>query len=55
MSTTLSSLRHVRGFDVMRPLSIATLVGLMLPLLRDEQRVKELLGSSDRTGSRLCP
>ena len=26
-------MRHVRGFDVVRPLSIATLVGLMLPLV----------------------
>jgi sulfate transport system permease protein len=33
MSTTLASLRHVRGFDVMRPVSIASLVGLMLPLI----------------------
>jgi sulfate transport system permease protein len=29
----LSSMRHVRGFDVMRPLSIATVVGIMLPLV----------------------
>src|SRR3954452_9980086 len=33
MSTTLSPLRHVRGFDVVKPLSIATMVAIMLPLV----------------------
>jgi len=33
MSTTLSSMRHVRGFDVVRPVSIATMVAIMLPLI----------------------
>ena len=29
----LNSLRHVRGFDVAKPLSIAAVVGIMLPLV----------------------
>jgi len=33
MSTTIAPMRHVRGFDLMRPLSIATMVGIMLPLV----------------------
>ncbi len=33
MSATVSSMRHVRGFDVVRPLSIATMVAIMLPLI----------------------
>ena len=33
MSANLSSVRHVRGFDIMRPLSIATMIALMLPLI----------------------
>ena len=33
MSTNLTSIRHVRGFDVAPPLSIATLVVIMLPLI----------------------
>ncbi len=33
MSATLSSMRHVRGFDVVRPVSIATMVAIMLPLI----------------------
>lgn len=33
MSTKLSPLRHVRGFDVVRPLSIATMIAIMLPLV----------------------
>src|SRR5437879_1736312 len=33
MSSTIPSLRHVRGFDIFRPLSIATLVAIMLPLI----------------------
>jgi sulfate/thiosulfate transport system permease protein len=33
MSANLSSIRHVRGFDLMRPLSIATMIALMLPLI----------------------
>ncbi|MEJ7616010.1 MAG: hypothetical protein WKF30_03320 [Pyrinomonadaceae bacterium] len=33
MSSTLPTMRHVRGFDAVRPLSIATLIGMMLPLV----------------------
>ncbi|MBC7911208.1 MAG: ABC transporter permease subunit [Pyrinomonadaceae bacterium] len=33
MSTTLPSMRHVRGFDVVRPLSVAAMIGIMLPLV----------------------
>jgi sulfate/thiosulfate transport system permease protein len=33
MSATISAMRHVRGFDLARPLSIATLIGIMLPLV----------------------
>lgn len=33
MSANLSSVKHVRGFDVVKPLSIAVLVGIMLPLV----------------------
>jgi len=33
MSTIIAPMRHVRGFDLIRPLSIATMVGIMLPLV----------------------
>src|SRR6476659_2388764 len=33
MSTAVSTMRHVRGFDVVRPLSIGMLVFMMLPLV----------------------
>ena len=33
MSTIASSMRHVRGFDVVRPLSIGMLVFMMMPLV----------------------
>src|SRR6266516_7643739 len=33
MSTTVPTMRHVRGFDVVRPLSIGMLVFMMLPLV----------------------
>ncbi len=33
MSANLSSVRHVHGFDVVKPLSIAVMVGIMLPLV----------------------
>jgi sulfate ABC transporter permease subunit len=33
MSKRLSPLRHVRGFDVVRPLSIAMMMAMMLPLV----------------------
>src|SRR5918993_5674113 len=33
MSSTVAAMRHVRGFDVMRPLSIGMLIFMMLPLV----------------------
>jgi ABC-type sulfate transport system permease component len=33
MSAALSRMRHVRGFDVVRPLSITAMIGMMLPLV----------------------
>ena len=33
MSTSLSGFRHTRGFDLVKPLSIATMVAIMLPLI----------------------
>jgi sulfate transport system permease protein len=33
MSTKLTALRHVRGFDFVRPLSIGTMIAIMLPLV----------------------
>ena len=33
MSANLSSVRHVRGFDVAKPFSVAVLVAIMLPLI----------------------
>src|SRR5258707_9558320 len=33
MSTLIPTVRHVRGFDVARPLSIGMLVFMMLPLV----------------------
>ena len=33
MSTVVPTMRHVRGFDVVRPLSIGMLVFMMLPLV----------------------
>jgi sulfate/thiosulfate transport system permease protein len=33
MSANLSNVRHVRGFDVMRPLSITAIIVIMLPLI----------------------
>ena len=33
MSSLIPTMRHVRGFDVMRPLSIGMLVFMMMPLV----------------------
>ena len=33
MSTAISTMRHVRGFDVVRPLSVVALLAVMLPLV----------------------
>ena len=33
MSANLSGVRHVRGFDFAKPLSITVMIGIMLPLI----------------------
>ncbi len=33
MSTNLSGVRHVRGFDFVKPLSVSVMIGIMLPLI----------------------
>jgi len=33
MSANLSNVRHVRGFDIIKPLSIATMIAIMMPLV----------------------
>jgi sulfate ABC transporter permease subunit len=33
MSTNLSAVRHVRGFDVVKPLSVAAMIAVMVPLV----------------------
>jgi|GEM_PF-5904886 len=33
MATNLSAMRHVRGFDVVKPLSITVMIVVMLPLI----------------------
>src|SRR3954471_14630883 len=33
MSSALTSMRHVRGFDIVRPLSIVSMLAIMLPLV----------------------
>src|ERR1051325_11856580 len=33
MSTAFTSMRHVRGFDIVRPLSIVSMLAFMLPLV----------------------
>src|ERR687883_250385 len=33
MSAKLTAMRHVRGFDVIKPLSIGTMIAIMLPLV----------------------
>ncbi len=51
MSTALSSLRHTRGFDVARPLSIAALIGIMLPLILLPLASIFVFGTSNGLGS----
>jgi sulfate ABC transporter permease subunit len=43
-------MRHVRGFDIMRPLSIATMVGIMLPLVLLPLASIFLFGTSNGLG-----
>ncbi len=51
MSATLASMRHVRGFDVVRPLSIGVLIALMLPLVLLPLASIFIFGTSKGLGS----
>jgi sulfate transport system permease protein len=51
MSSALSPLRHVRGFDVMKPLSIATMIAIMLPLVLLPLASIFIFGTSNGLGS----
>src|SRR5918912_2784515 len=51
MSTAISTMRHVRGFDVARPLSILTMLGLMLPLVLLPLASIFIFGTSNGLGS----
>ncbi|HEX9961544.1 MAG TPA: hypothetical protein VGB00_11460, partial [Pyrinomonadaceae bacterium] len=33
MSANISNVRHVRGFDIVKPLSIGAMIAVMLPLI----------------------
>src|ERR687883_1218942 len=51
MSTALPTMRHARGFDVVRPLSIATMVAIMLPLVLLPLASIFIFGTSKGLGS----
>src|SRR5215210_8533268 len=51
MGINLSAMRHVRGFDVVRPLSIATMVAIMLPLVLLPLASIFIFGTSKGLGS----
>ncbi|MGB7923962.1 MAG: sulfate ABC transporter permease subunit [Pyrinomonadaceae bacterium] len=51
MSATITSMRHVRGFDVARPLSIAAMLGIMLPLILLPLASIFIFGTSNGLGS----
>src|SRR5437763_13844309 len=51
MSTKLPALRHVRGFDVVRPISIATIIAIMLPLVLLPLLTIFVFGTSKGLGS----
>src|ERR1044072_4925909 len=51
MSSALSSMRHVRGFDVVRPLSIVTMLAIMLPLVLLPLASIFIFGTSKGLGS----
>lgn len=51
MSATVSGIRHVRGFDVVKPLSIATMVVIMLPLVFLPLASIFIFGTSNGLGS----
>lgn len=51
MSTNLSNIRHVRGFDLVKPLSITTMVAIMLPLVFLPMASIFIFGTSSGLGS----
>src|SRR2546423_11161860 len=51
MSTAFTSMRHVRGFDVARPVSIATMLAIMLPLVLLPLASIFIFGTSKGLGS----
>lgn len=51
MRMGISRLRHVRGFDVVRPLSIATMIAIMLPLVLLPLASIFIFGTSKGLGS----
>jgi sulfate transport system permease protein len=51
MRMSISRLRHVRGFDVARPLSIATMIAIMLPLVLLPLASIFIFGTSKGLGS----
>src|ERR671939_1112489 len=51
MSSAITTMRHVRGFDVVRPLSITTLIAIMLPLVLLPLASIFIFGTSKGLGS----
>jgi sulfate/thiosulfate transport system permease protein len=51
MSATVTPMRHVRGFDVVRPLSIGTMIVIMLPLVLLPLASIFIFGTSKGLGS----
>lgn len=51
MSAAFSAMRHVRGFDVIKPLSIATMIAIMLPLVLLPLASIFIFGTSKGLGS----
>ncbi len=51
MSTALPSMRHVRGFDIVRPLSVGTMLAVMLPLVLLPLASIFIFGTSKGLGS----
>jgi sulfate ABC transporter permease subunit len=51
MGATISAMRHVKGFDIAKPLSIATVVGIMLPLVLLPLASIFIFGTSSGLGS----
>jgi sulfate/thiosulfate transport system permease protein len=51
MSTNLSNIRHVRGFDLVKPLSITAMIAIMLPLVFLPMASIFIFGTSSGLGS----